>query len=216
MQEEVVVVVAGGEPPVPHPALGSPAGAHVIAADGGVAHARSLGLEVGMLVGDLDSALPGDVADAAARGARVERHPAEKDASDLELALDAALARAPSRILVLAGGGGRLDHLLSALLVLASPRYSGVRVDATVGQACVHVVRDERVLEGEPGELLSLLALHGPAEGVRTDGLVYPLVGETLDPGSSRGISNLFAVETARVIVERGVLLAVRPGNDPS
>jgi thiamine pyrophosphokinase len=73
------------------------------------------------------------------------------------------------------------------------------------------VVRGERGLVGAPGELVSLFALHGPAEGVSTDGLVYRLDGETLAPGSSRGLSNRFAAPEARIRVERGVLLAVRP-----
>jgi thiamine pyrophosphokinase len=164
------------------------------------------------LVGDLDSASPADVEGAESTGTRVERHPVAKDATDLELALDAALALAPSRILVLAGERGRLDHLLATLMLLASPRYSGVELDATVGPACIRVIRDERTLEGAPGELVSLVPAHGPAVGVHTDGLVYPLVGETLEPGSSRGVSNLFAAVGARVTLERGVLLAVQPG----
>jgi thiamine pyrophosphokinase len=140
------------------------------------------------------------------------RHPADKDATDLELALDAALAERPSRVLVLAGIGERLDHLVSALHVLGSPRYKAVELDARIGAAHVHVIRGERVLASRPRELLSLVALHGPAEGVRTEGLEYPLAGETLEPGSSRGVSNRFLAEVARVSVERGVLLAIRPG----
>ena len=54
-------------------------------------------------------------------------------------------------------------------------------------------------LSGRVGELVSLFALHGPAHGVVTDGLVYPLHGETLEPGSSRGVSNVFAATEARV-----------------
>jgi thiamine pyrophosphokinase len=59
---------------------------------------------------------------------------------------------------------------------------------------------------------VSLLAVDGPAEGVRTDGLAFPLAGETLQPGSSRGVSNVFLGESARVSLEQGVLLVVRPG----
>src|SRR5206468_1218370 len=97
-------------------------------------------------------------------------------------------------------------------LLLGSARFAGSRLDAQVGRALVHVIRDERSLVGEPGEVVSLLALHGPAYGVRTEGLVYPLAGESLDPGSSRGVSNVFALGDARVRLEEGVLLAVRPG----
>jgi thiamine pyrophosphokinase len=212
MQDEIVVVVAGGGTAPPDRALGVPPGARVLAANGGFARARALGLDVDALVGDLDSVAPGDLDAALAAGTRIERHPAEKDATDLELALDAALALAPERILVLAGEGGRLDHLLSGLLLLGSHRYAGVRLDAVLGPTRIQVIRETRTLKGEPGALVSLLALHGPAEGVRTEGLVYPLVGETLEAGSSRGVSNVFADATAQVSLEQGVLLAVCPG----
>jgi len=212
VSEEMVVIVAGGEAPPPDAALEVPPGASVVAADGGVDHARALGLEVTLAIGDFDSVSPGGVDAAAAEGARVERHPAAKDSTDLELALDAALDLEPARILVLAGVGERLDHLAAALLLLGSAHYVGVELDARIGNARLHVVRDRRTLHGEPGELVSLLALHGPADGVRTEGLLYPLAGETLEAGSSRGVSNLFAAAAATISLERGTLLAVRPG----
>jgi thiamine pyrophosphokinase len=212
VSQEVVVVVAGGEAPDPEAVLEVPRGARVVAADRGLEYATAVGLDVTIAVGDFDSASPKAVSEAEALGVRIDRHPAEKDATDLELALDTALELHPSRILVLAGVGERLDHLLSACLVLAAPRYADAELDAHVGRARVHVVREERTLEGTPGELLSLLAVGGPADGVRTEGLLYPLAGEKLEPGSSRGVSNAFARESARISVESGTLLAVRPG----
>ncbi len=214
MSEEIVVVVSGGEPPDPRAALAVPLGAPVVAADRGLEHALALGLEVTVAVGDFDSASPEAVAQAEASGTRVVRHPADKDATDLELALDVAASLSPARILVLASAGGRLDHLLAMLALLASERYAGSRVDAFVGSARVHVVQDERELEGEPGELVTLIPMHGPAVGVTTEGLVYPLTGETLDAGSSRGVSNAFTGTSARISLERGVLLAIRPGSE--
>ena len=217
MSEEIVVVVSGGDAPAPRAALAVPLGSPVIAADKGLEHALALGVDVTAAVGDFDSASPEAVAVAEAAGVRVERHPEEKDATDLELALDLAMTMSPRRILVLASAGGRLDHLLSAALLLASERYARAQIDAFVGEARVHILRGERELEleGEPGELVTLLAVNGPAEGVTTEGLAYPLRGETLEPGSSRGVSNVFAVDRARVTVERGVVLAVRPGLEP-
>jgi thiamine pyrophosphokinase len=214
VSEEVVVVVSGGEPPDPRAASAAPLGAPVVAADKGLEHALSLGLEVTLAVGDFDSASPEAVAVAESADVRVERHPEEKDATDLELALDAAAAMEPRRILVLAGEGGRLDHQLSTLLLLGSERYAGPQLDALVGHAWVHVVRVARTLEGTPGELVSLLAVGGPAKGVTTTGLRYPLRGETLEAGTSRGISNVFAADSAHVALEEGVLLAIRPGDD--
>jgi thiamine pyrophosphokinase len=206
-----VVVLAGG--PDRPPTVALPDGATVIAADGGLELARELGIAVDVAVGDFDSVAE----EALAAAGRVERHPAAKDASDLELALAAALRLEPERILVVGGAGGRLDHLFGGLLLLASETYAGVEVDAQLGGTAVHVVRGERVLAGVPGELLSLFAVHGPASGVVTEGLVYRLRGETLEPGSSRGLSNAFAEPVARIALEGGVLLAVRPsGSAPA
>ena len=218
MSDEVVVVVAGGPPPDPESALAVPRGARVIAADQGLEHALALGLDVSVAVGDFDSVAPAALAAAEQAGTRIERYPAEKDATDLELALDLALALGARHVLVLAGdGAGRLDHLLSAILLFCSRRYDGVELDARVGATRVHVVRGARELSGQPGDLLTLLAVHGPAEGVRTEGLAYPLRGETLEPGSSRGVSNVFVSDTARVTLSSGVLLAIRlPSTDRS
>ena len=97
----------------------------------------------------------------------------------------------------------------------SSDRYSSSQVDAFIGGARVHVIRAERSLEGTPGELVSLLPVHGAAEQVTTEGLAYPLRAETLEAGTTRGVSNVFSAETARVSLERGVLLAIRPGGAP-
>lgn len=209
---ETAVVVAGGDPG-PAPLLPAP-GEHtyVVAADAGLDRALALGLHVDVAVGDFDSVSVAGLAAAERAGCRSERHPCAKDATDLELALDAALAAGPERILVVGSEGGRLDHLLSSLLLLADPRYAACEVDALLGGSRLHVLHRERVLLGVPGEVVSLVAVHGPAEGVVTEGLVYPLRGETLSPGTSRGVSNVFAAAEARVALERGVLLAIRPG----
>ena len=205
-----VVVLAAG--PGADLAAPIPAGATIVAADGGAEYALRRGLHVDLAVGDFDSIPAESLAALRRAGTPLEHHPAEKDATDLELALTAALAFRPKRLLVIGSATGRLDHGLGQLLLLAADRYAGVEVDARLGDASVHVIRGERTLEGATGELISLFALGGPAEGVVTEGLLYPLGAETLEPSSSRGVSNVFAADTVHVTLERGVLLAVRPG----
>jgi thiamine pyrophosphokinase len=212
VEELDAVVVASGE----GPELTLPPAETVVAADGGLLRARALGLGVDVVVGDLDSATPEALAAAEAEGARIVRHPQAKDATDLELALDEVVALGARRVLVVASAGGRLDHLLGSVLLLAEERYAGLELDAHVGDALVHVVRGERTLRGAPGELLTLVPLGGAADGVTTDGLEYPLRGETLAPGTTRGVSNVFLETEAHVTLERGVLLAIRPQGAPS
>ena len=117
-------------------------------------------------------------------------------------------------MLVVASAEGRLDHLLASLLLFAHERYAHLELSALVGTASVRVVRGTRKLHGMPGALVTLLPVGGAAVGISTTGLEYSLTGETLEPGSSRGVSNVFATETATVTVDDGVVLAIQPAGE--
>jgi len=213
----VVVVLPGlgsAGPVDPEVAGAIDGGATVIAVDGGVDHALALGLPVHRAVGDFDSVTGAGLARVEAAGASVERHPAAKDLTDLELALGAATAAGARRIVVVGGRGGRLDHALANLLALAAPAVAGVDLVALLDGSRVTVVRTTAVFRGRPGSLLSLLPVGGPAVGVRTERLEYPLHDEDLPPGSARGLSNVLLAPTAQVSLRGGVLLAIQP--DPS
>ncbi len=206
-------MVAGGEQPVPAHLVGLPPGAVVIAADRGVAHAERLGLTVTLAVGDFDS-VPADALDrAVAAGTEVRRYPAEKNATGLELALDAAAEYGPEQLIVLGGHGGRLDHQFANLLLLASPRYARLHIRARMDGASLTVVHQAATLSGAPGEVVSLLPLHGAAMGVETSGLRYRLKGEALAAGDSRGVSNQFVRPKARIRLRSGVLMAIQPAS---
>jgi thiamine pyrophosphokinase len=167
---------------------------------------------VDLVVGDLDSVHDEDLAAAEAAGVPIHRYPTAKDRTDLAIALDAALAYAPARVVAVGGAGGRLDHLLGNAQVLASDAYRDLRVVWHVGRATITVVRDHAELVGTPDELISLLPVHGAAGGVSTDGLRFPLRDEVLPAGTTRGISNQFADRRAVVRVSEGIVLAVQPG----
>lgn len=209
---KTIVVVTGGDPVAPAALDAVPVGALVVAADSGVDHALALGLAIHTAVGDFDSVTPEGLARAEAAGAVVTHHPRAKDATDLELALDTALELGADRIVVLGGHGGRLDHLLANALLLASPRYADVEVVAEMGGARVTVVRARAVLRGDAGDLVSLLPAHGPARGVRTEGLRFPLADEDLPPGTSRGVSNQLEAAEAVVTLREGTILAIQAG----
>jgi thiamine pyrophosphokinase len=214
------LVVLGGDPvaPPPAPDLADLAdGTVVVAADSGLDGAERAGVAVHHLVGDLDSADPAAVARAEAAGTVVHRHPADKDATDAELALDLvrSLARpAGDQVLVVGPGGGRLDHLLADLLLLAGPGLAGHDVVGHLGPATVTVVRPGRPrrVVGRAGEQVSLLAVHGPARGVTTDGLRWALADADLDPGTTRGVSNELLGAEAFVAVAGGTVVVVQPG----
>jgi thiamine pyrophosphokinase len=214
----LVVVVAGGGTPSVDVAAPLPTGAPVVAADSGVDTALALGLRIDVVVGDLDSVTPIGLAVAEAAGARIVRHPVAKDATDLALAIEEAvgLLDGPGELVVLGGDGGRLDHLLAGALALADQAWAGVAIRAHLGPATVHVLHGptERALEAAVGDLLTLVPVGGPASGVRTAGLRFPLAGEVLPPGTTRGVSNVVEALPVRVALAAGTLLAVLPGPD--
>jgi thiamine pyrophosphokinase len=208
------VIVIGGSPP-PAAIVGAlPEPRFVVAADSGYDHAVALGLPVDLLVGDLDSISPAGLADAETSSTVVERHRTDKDATDTELALDAALARGFAHLVVVCGGGDRVDHLLASLFAVAADRYRSARVVLWWGDTELTVVHGGDTTTVTPGAdgVFSVLPVHGSASGVDIIGATYPLAGADIAAGSSIGISNVGEPgASVTVRLHAGTLLVVRP-----
>lgn len=182
--------------------------AAVIAADGGLRHLLALGRRPDVLIGDLDSVPPG-IAPADLAG-EIIRHPTDKNETDLELALLLAAERYPGHeIAVIGGFGGRLDHLLANLLLPAHPRLAGCAIRFLNDRESAWLVSDETTITGQPGDIVSLIPLGGPAHLRETTGLRWPLRDEWLTFGPARGISNEMTAGEARVRLESGRLLVI-------
>lgn len=206
------IIFTGGDDPGERAVRALPRERLVIAADSGLDHALRLGIPVDVAVGDFDSVDPDALARARSGGVEIEQHPADKDATDLALALDVALRAGVEDVVVIGGHGGRVDHWLGNVGTWASPDYRAMRVEVRSGTSRLFVVRDRLAFEGTPGEYVSLLAWNGPAEGVTTTGLRWGLDGDRLDAGSSRGVSNELVDHRSTVEIETGVVLVVVPG----
>lgn len=217
-----VWVFAGGEEPesLPESSGGDGAADLVIAADGGLRWAQKLEVHVDVVVGDMDSVDAAALAEVEAGGAEIVRHDPDKDATDLELALRLACERGASSITLIGGHGGRLDHFLGNIALLASlPK--GVQAQALMGKTEIFVIHGygmrgtekqcgELSLSGQPGRLVSLIPWGGDAAGIKTEGLRWPLAAETLPLGTSRGISNEMTSTQAEVSLESGTLLVIK------
>jgi thiamine pyrophosphokinase len=181
----------------------------VVAVDGGLRFVKALGLRPDVLIGDLDSVTAEEVADLMQQGVRIERYPVEKDETDLELSLRFVVERGLKVVRILGGLGGRIDQTLGNVFLLLDDAWHGVDVRLEDGVNEVWLIDGEAEIAGQRGDVVSLLPLLGPALGVRTEGLAYPLRGEALYPQRTRGISNRMLMERARVRLEEGVLLCV-------
>jgi len=184
----------------------------IVAADGGTRHALAAGLVPHVVVGDLDSLSPADRARLQAAGSRIVRFSPHKDETDLELALLHAVREGATHIIILAALGGRLDQTLANLLLLALPELRDLDVRIVEGPLTAFLIHgggDGVLVEGQPGDTVSLIPLGGDAVGVTAVGLEWPLYEDTLRFGPARGVSNVLTVSQARVRVQEGLLLCV-------
>jgi thiamine pyrophosphokinase len=183
----------------------------VIAADGGARHAAAVGRGLDLWVGDGDSIGEAELAALEAAGVPTRRSPVDKDESDAELAVLAALDAGAARLTVLGAlGGERIDHGLANVWLLGHPRLAGCDVRLLDAAVRIRLVGPGRAdLGGRTGDLVSLFPFGGDATGLTTGGLRYPLRGEALPSGPSRGLSNVRIAEDATLTVGSGRILVV-------
>jgi thiamine pyrophosphokinase len=163
-------------------------------------------------VGDFDTAGPQFAEELEKRGVAVERLPEAKAVTDTHYALERALSEHPDEITVFGAlGGGRVDHMLANIGLLEWLDSRGVRGIILGSHSRI------RLLTG-PGEIafvrdgyqyVSVIPLSSKVEGIRTRGLKYPLNGETLTRGMTRGISNELSAGNGSVSVVAGKVLVV-------
>jgi len=183
----------------------------IICADGGTLHALAMGLTPDLIVGDLDS-LPAPVAaKMEAKGVEIQRHPVNKDQTDLELALQAAVQRGAKEILILTALGGRLDQTLANILLLTRPEWRGVRLRLAEGAQSAWLLRgpDSLTLRGQPGDTLSVVVLSRELRGLTLQGVKWPLNKAAVLLGSTRTISNAFAEAEVKIQLAQGIALAI-------
>lgn len=180
----------------------------VIAADGGLKQAAPLELMPQWVVGDLDSVDPSLLQHYANLGTRIKQYPAEKDYTDLELALQLAKGEGCTRIIILGGFGGEADHFFCNGLLLISESYKSLEIEWWSEIYRVVPVRSKAKFIGKKGDKLSLLAFGGIVSGIVSTGLKWPYVSSELQPFSSRGLRNEFLLNEASLTVSQGCLLA--------
>jgi thiamine pyrophosphokinase len=181
----------------------------IIVVNGGTGLAWELKIVPDLLIGDTDSlALP--LQDWLAQHC-VARHtyPADKDFTDLELALHHVISLGIAHLLFLGLAGKRTDHMLANFSLLALAREAQIQAEVVVGQEHIYLVYDELELTGKVGQTISLLPWGGNAVGVRTRGMKWELHGEKLPFGRVRGMSNIMRHNKVHISLSEGMLLVV-------
>jgi len=182
----------------------------LIACDGGARHLHGAGFKPDVLIGDMDSLDPDRLSGYERQGIRIIRHPANKDFTDTDLALDHALALQPKAIDIWGALGGRIDHALANIHLLIKGKEAGIPTRLVDEYGELMIAGDETRFVDAVGCLVSLIALTPVVEGITLAGFEYPLTHECLTLTESRGISNVVASSPASIRVGSGILLAIR------
>jgi len=192
----------------------------VLAADGGADLCLAWGWPVDAVVGDMDSVDAVVRGQLEAQGTPFVVSPVEKDETDLELALRLALARGATELVIAGAVGGRIDHTLGNIALLALPALAHVPTCVVDGGQTIWLVRDRLTVPGQPGDTLSLVPFGSDAHGVSVSGVRWPLRQADLPLGPSLSISNRMTADQTEISVQAGMVLAVHiqasPARHPS
>ena len=186
----------------------------LVAVDGGLRHLLAINRQPHLLIGDLDSVTPEQLEALSDGGVEIQRFPVEKDETDLELALLETTQRSYKTIILVGALGGRIDQMLANLYLLMLPQLHGLKVRIIDGYQEIFLIRHNAQVDGQAGDIISLLPLKGNAEGVSSTGLEYPLSNETLLLEHSRGISNRMVEPHALITLTKGCLVCVHSWTD--
>jgi thiamine pyrophosphokinase len=186
----------------------------LIAVDGGHHHMKSLGLIPDLVIGDLDSIQKKELIQLQNSGVEMLQFPPEKDETDLELALREAANRGYPDFLIVAGLGGRLDQTLGNLSLLKAHFLANSLIKLDDGYEEVWNLKKSTYpkglqINGEIGDVVSLLSFGSEAKGIITEGLKYALARENLLPYQTRGVSNEMAESKSKVSLTDGELIVI-------
>lgn len=166
----------------------------IICADGGIRHAKALGILPDILIGDFDSSVP-DESDVK----KIE-YPVRKDFTDSEICMKYAAENGYGEILFVGMSGTRADHTLTNMLLL-SKCSCGMMIDDNNE---IYYLKDRIRIENKKGKTLSIIPVKGDMCGIITAGLEYPLNDEDLYFGESRGNSNVIIDDVCEITLKSG------------
>src|SRR6266496_177199 len=180
--------------------------ARIIAADGGMAHARTLGLSPELWVGDFDSTSD----ELAERHKAVARHafPVEKEKTDGEIAVDEATRLGAREIVMVGGLGGQADHALAHLGLILKLGRSRVSAFITSGhEEAYPILNGTHHFDVPRGSRFSVIPFTDLA-GLDLDGVRWPLTNRSVPLGSSLTVSNV-ATGPVTVRLSQGYAVAL-------
>ena len=185
-----------------------PEGVILIAADGGANLLHRLRIVPDRIAGDMDS-ISAEALSFFRGKLDFDLHPARKDETDAELAMELAISMGAESIVVFNSMQQRFDQSFAILSLLERARNKGLTASIETGTQKVFLASNVTKLPDAVGQTVSLAPLSRKVTGVLTKGFEYPLSRETLYRDHCRGISNVVVDRDAEICYENGELLII-------
>ncbi len=185
----------------------------IVAADSGANRLRGLGVLPHVVIGDLDSLAGDDLFHLRSVGVEFEPHPDPEQRTDGDVAIEYALKRGSSSVVVVGlFGGPRYDHAVANLYLLTHPILRQIPTWTVDGWTAVTVLNGDGVSQahfrGHVGDYVSITAVSETVEGITTVGLKWPLSNATFTRGLNEGTSNELIHERAMIQISEGTAFA--------
>ncbi|NLL69892.1 MAG: thiamine diphosphokinase [Epulopiscium sp.] len=182
----------------------------IICVDGGIIHAKKLGLTPDIIIGDLDSAPVAELSFFQNQKVPIQLFPKQKDKTDTQLALEYAIEKGASFVTIIGALGTRFDHTLGNVHVLDLALDKKIPVVLINEYNHIYLISDRIDVNIEQGKIISLIPFTPQVTGVYTKGLLYPLKNATLFAGVSYGISNEIIDTDGSISIDKGKLLVIQ------
>ena len=177
-----------------------------IAADSGFHNAKKCGDRVDILVGDLDS-IGSYKLD---KKTELLQVPAEKDVTDTQIAVETAIERGATDLIIIGGFGGRADHMLSNLAILEDLYARGIYAVMLDGRNRARFLHSTSTLIPRSGyKYVSLIAVDPTVKGVSIEGCKYPLKKAKLTRQFQYAVSNEILGNCALISVRKGSVYVI-------
>ncbi len=187
----------------------------LFAADRGGEYLWRWGLSPEMIAGDFDSIDFPTLKEMQKAGVPWQKHPQEKDETDLEILAEIVLKKGFQRINILGAWGGRPDQTLGSIAVLHKIKKKGAHGLILNPWNSVEIIEKRIGLDRETGADFSLLPWAGPVRGLSISGCKYNVQDLNLNPDETRGLSNRVESPAGHINLKEGLLILIRHFKDP-
>jgi thiamine pyrophosphokinase len=190
---------------------------YIIAVDGGLCAAKSLGLIPDLIIGDFDTIAPNILMEFNEKSKIIRLNP-EKDDTDTCEAFNQAILLNPKEIHIFGGIGSRFDHSMANIFLLKKARELSIDAYIISKLNKISVINNKKIFKKEDafGKYISFIQFDGSAYGITLKGFKYPLLDFDFDTNKTYrlGISNEYEADICEIDIKKGFILAIEAKDD--